>query len=94
MWRKLIVAKYGEVDNGWVPSSAPRYRASGVWGNILKFGDVSFSWGSMFSRGWGFIVWEEDCIRFWVDDWVLVGLLSISKCPSLGFLVWQSTKRR
>lgn len=41
LWREVLVAKYGEEEEGgWVPSRVPRYRVS--MGDYFKFGDMSF----------------------------------------------------
>lgn len=45
LWRKVIASQYGAEDSGWVLGRVPRYLMSGVWGNILKFGDASFMGG-------------------------------------------------
>lgn len=45
LWRRVIRAKYGEDIWGWEPCRVPRRCLSGLWGNILRFGDPSFAGG-------------------------------------------------
>lgn len=45
LWRKVLVAKYGEEVGGLVSSRVSSFRVFSLRGTILKFGDVFFGWG-------------------------------------------------
>lgn len=52
LWRRVIVAKYGV----GIPSRVPRYKVLVLWGNILRFGNVSSCSEGSFSEGVSFMV--------------------------------------
>lgn len=63
---KVIVAKYGEDDQGWVRCKVPRYRVLSMWGSILKFGDESSLGGRCSPRVWVIKWGGKLCSMFWL----------------------------
>ena len=57
----------------WTPIRVPRYRVSGIWGNILRFGDVYFMGDEVFHQGWVFVLGMvvESFFR-WTIGWMWV----------------------
>lgn len=73
------MAKYGRMEGGWSPTRVPRYRVSGLWSDILRFGDVYFMGGEVFHQGWVFVLGMvvESFFR-WTVGWMWVLYLP---CP-------------
>lgn len=61
-----------------LPSRFPRYKVSGMWRNILSFGDVSSCCGDLFVRGMGYLVGEGHQVLFGIDDLLGMGPLCSS----------------
>lgn len=53
LWRRIVVAKFGEGQRRWVPRRVPRFKRSGCWGVISCLGDVVYSKGVDFRVGNG-----------------------------------------
>lgn len=65
------------------PSSVRRYRVSGIWSTILKFGKEFNVVGTLFKDRVGFKVGKGDQVRFWFDDWVRLFRVASSKKVSI-----------
>ncbi|RVW26139.1 putative mitochondrial protein [Vitis vinifera] len=62
MWKRVLVAKYGQEEFGWRTKKANGAFGVGVWKEILK--EADWCWDNMI-----FKVGKGTKIRFWKDPW-------------------------
>ena len=71
LWKRVILAKYGQEGHGWRTKKAIRAFRVGVWKEILK--ETDWCWDNMV-----FTVGNDTKIRFWTDHWCGCTVLSQS----------------
>lgn len=62
IWRRLLVAKYGETLHGWASGHPEGSMGCGVWKNIFKGMDD-------FLPSIRFKINSGESVRFWHDPW-------------------------
>ena len=62
MWKRVLVAKYGQEDFGWRTKKANGAFGVGLWKEIMK--EADWCWNNM-----TFKVGKGTKIRFWKDTW-------------------------
>ena len=62
MWKRVLVAKYGQEEFGWRTKKANGAFGVGLWKEILK--EADWCWDNM-----TFKVGKGTKIRFWKDPW-------------------------
>ncbi|RVW44756.1 putative ribonuclease H protein [Vitis vinifera] len=62
MWKRVLVAKYGQEEFGWRTKKANRAFVVGLWKEIMK--EADWCWSNMTLK-----VGKGTKIRFWKDTW-------------------------
>ncbi|RVX17265.1 hypothetical protein CK203_003795 [Vitis vinifera] len=62
MWKRVLVAKYGQEEFGWRTKKANGVFGVGLWKEILK--EADWCWNNMILK-----VGKGTKIRFWKDPW-------------------------